>query len=540
VEGAITTPHVLATQAGAQAYADGGNAIDAALAAAATLTVVYPHQCSIGSDLFALVDNGTGQVWSVNGSGAAAAHMTASALRTRYREMPDSGPDSITVPGVIAGWDTLHNLGARLPLARLLKPAIRAAAEGVPVSGSLANGIRFRRSTLLRNAGISALFLPGGEPLSAGAALRQPQLASTLEQLAREGLADFYSGSIGRQLVSGLGRLDSVLSLADFAAHQTELATPLKLDHRGVQIYASPPNSQGFMLLETITALDALGIDIDPLGGNARHLLLALLLSAEDRDRYLGDPRRVAMPLNDLLAPANLRQRLSEKVEGLRTRAGTTGSIPAHGDTVAVCAMDSSGIAVSLIQSLYQTFGSGVLESETGVIFHNRARGFSLTPGAPNELVPRTRPAHTLSPVLIGRDAHTVAALGTMGGRAQPQILAQILSGTLDPKTVLSDVLAAPRWVVGARDLDFARQTVAIELDAPSHLDSILRIDELDVVRIAARDERVGHAQVVRLGADGRLQAASDPRSDGTAHVCAITDKRNETAKGCGRGLDAL
>jgi gamma-glutamyltranspeptidase len=519
VEGAISTPHALATEAGAQAYAAGGNAIDSALAAAATLTVVYPHQCSIGGDLFALVDNPASCVWSVNGSGAAAANMTAGVLRTRYREMPDSGPDSITVPGVIAGWRTIHGLGALLPFDRLLAPAIRAAADGVPVSPSLANGIRFRRPTLLGNAGSRALFLPGGEPLGLDAVMRQPQLAQTLDTLARDGLADFYTGSLGHRLVAGLKRLESPLSLADFAAHHTELTVPLQRNHRGFQIHTSPPNSQGFMLLEAIAALDALAIDLEPLGRNARYLLCALLLAAEDRDQYLGDPRRVTLPWNDLLAPHSLRQRLTARAAGQRPSAEPTPSIPAHGDTVAVCAVDSNGVAVSLIQSLYQTFGSGLLDPDTGVIFHNRARGFSLTPGAPNELWPRTRPAHTLSPVLIRRHARTVAALGAMGGRAQPQILAQILPGALDMNASLADVLGAPRWVVGARDMDFSRPTVAIEANAPGDLDTILQVDDLDIARIPARDERLGHAQIVRLGSDGSLQAAADPRSDGIGCV---------------------
>jgi gamma-glutamyltranspeptidase len=518
VGSAVTTPHALATEAGARAYAAGGNAIDAALAAAATLTVVYPHQCSIGGDLFALVDNGAGQVWSVNGSGAAAAATTAGALRARYSEMPDSGPDSITVPGVVAGWRTIHQLGAVLPFDRLFACAIRAAADGVPVSPSLARGIRFRQATLLRDVGIRAIFVPDGEPLAAGAILRQPRLADTLATLARTGLADFYTGSIGHRLATGLQTLGSPLRLADFTAHRTELAEPLVTTHRGFQIHSSPANSQGFVLLEAITALDALGIDIEPLGDNARYLLWALLLAAEDRDRYLGDPR-MAVPWSDLLAPERVRQRLSARAAGERESSGPAPSIPAHGDTVAVCAVDSGGIAVSLIQSVYQTFGSGLLEPDTGVIFHNRARGFSLSPRAPNEPAPGARPAHTLVPVLIRRNARTVAALGTMGGRAQPQILAQIIPGVLDMNASLSEVLAAPRWVVGARDMDFERDTVAIEANAPQELDAILQVDDLDIARIPLRDERLGHAQVVRLGAGGSLQAAADPRSDGISYV---------------------
>jgi gamma-glutamyltranspeptidase len=176
-------------------------------------------------------------------------------------------------------------------------------------------------------------------------------------------------------------------------------------------------------------------------------------------------------------------------------------------------------MALSLIQSLYQSFGSSVLEPSTGVIFHNRGRGFSLIPGAANEFAPRTRPAHTLCPVLIHRNSRAFAALGTMGGRAQPQILAQVIPGVLDPRVSLQEVLAAPRWVMGVKDIDFERPTVAIEADAPEALTTTLQIEGLEVARISARNERMGHTMLVRRGEDAALQAAADPRSDGAARV---------------------
>jgi gamma-glutamyltranspeptidase len=181
--------------------------------------------------------------------------------------------------------------------------------------------------------------------------------------------------------------------------------------------------------------------------------------------------------------------------------------------------MDSVGTAVSLIQSVYQSFGAALLEPVTGVLFHNRGRGFSLRAGSANEFVPGTRPAHTLSPVLIHRNTRAFAAVGTMGGRAQPQILAQLIPALFDGDRPLAEALCAPRWVVGAADIGFARATVAIEADAPAALDAALRIEDLDVQRIPSRDERVGHAQLVRVRSDGALEAAADPRSDGSSGV---------------------
>lgn len=520
-EGAVAAPHLEATRAGARAYAQGGNAIDAALAAAAVLTVVYPHQCSIGGDLFAVVDAGNGEIWSVDGSGAAASAIDVAHFRKRYRQIPDSGPDSLTVPGIVAGWQRVHALGARLPWPCLLESAIVAASDGCTVSRSLARGIRFRLPELLRNPGMRAQFLRDDLPLELGAPLRQPALGATLSRLAREGLQDFYTGGTAADLVLGLERLGSSITAQDLRAHQSECVPALQLDHRGMRLLTSPPNSPGVVLLETVAALDALGIPIEPAGPAARFLLHALLMAAEDRDRYLGDAQRLHPPWAELLRHDRLGKRLQAR-SAATGRAGAGDPTPAHGDTVAVCTLDSNGTAVSLIQSVFQTFGSGLLEPRTGIVLHNRARGFSLEPGAPNVLAPRARPAHTLTPLLIRRGEITLAAIGSMGGRAQPQILAQLLPAVLDPGLPLDRALAAPRWVVGARDMAFERPTVAIEAGAPPELDAILDVPALDCARIPQGDERVGHAQAVRRAGGGGLEGAADPRSDGTAEVCSI------------------
>lgn len=520
MKGAIASPHVLATRAGAEAYAAGGNAIDAALAAAAVLTVVYPHQCAVGGDLFALVDDGRGGSRSINGSGAAPRRVDAEALRAQGAEMPGAGPHSITVPGVVAAWGRIAALGARLPWADLLAPAIRAAEEGVPVARSLAAGIRSRADVLLQDPGMRALLFPGGEPLAEGALLRQPALADTLRQLAAEGAQCFYRGALAQRLTDGLRRLGAPFDPEDFATHDTVVEAPLELAWKGYTLQTSPPNSQGFALLEAVAALEAAGIELDALGPDAAALLHANLMAAEDRDRFLGDPQRVRLPLEALLAPPVLRERLDDRLARQRRHRPGAG-VPAHGDTVAVCALDAEGGAVSLIQSCYQTFGAGLLDPDTGVIFHNRARGFSLDENAANALLPGTRPMHTLMPLLVRRGGAVCAVLGTMGGRAQPQILAQLLPGTLQWERPLEEVLAAPRWVVGGKDIGFDTTTVAIEADAPAALDEQLQIDGVAVARIAARSESVGHAQLIRRSADGGLQAAADPRSDGAAVIQA-------------------
>lgn len=522
MQGAISTPHRQATAAGEAIFARGGNAVDAALAAAAVLTVVYPHQCALGGDLFALVDrgktdNGQGDILAFNGSGAAPANATADDLRRRYGQIPDAGPDAITVPGIVAGWQSMLEQAGQLSWQTILEPAIQLAEAGTTVARSLAAGINYRLAAM--DEGMLAVFAPQGEPLREGDTLVQPALAATLRTLAGQGATSFYCGELAERLANGLEKLGCAITLEDLQRHETTITKPLSLDYQGFDVLTSPPNSQGFTLLEILAALEAIGAKLDAHGPEATYLLYACLLAAADRDALLGDPRRAQLPLEMLLDGPSLAQRML-------ARAGSIPALqqknqPAHGDTVAVCAMDSDGRAVSLIQSVFQTFGAAVLEPQTGVIFHNRARGFALEPDAPNLLLPGTRPAHSLMPLLLRQQDTTVAALGTMGGKAQPQILAQLLAGVMDQHCDLAAVLAKPRWVVGARDIDFPGPTVAIEADAPPALDDYLKIKDLAVARIASCTESVGHAQVVRRQPDGSLAGAADPRSDGAAAVYA-------------------
>lgn len=506
MSGVVASPHAEATRAGLHALERGGNAIDAALAAAAVLTVVYPHQNSIGGDLWALVAEPDGAIRAVNGSGAAPADVDVEALRARFHEIPDAGPVPITVPGVLAGWEAIAGFGSRLGLEAAIAPAVELARDGIEVSHSLAVGIRSRLDLLAADPGMRAVFTDDGEPLAEGAIVRQPALARSLEAIAGEGVSAFYGGAVGTAFVAGLRSLGSPLTGADLAAHESLLPDPLELAQGGHRFVTAPPNSQGFVLLEMLAALGTL--EPEPAAA-----VQAALLGIDDRDAWLGDPARSRPPLERLLDP-------EEAAARLRAR-GAAPLLPveaARGDTVAVVALDGEGRAVSLIQSVFQTFGASVLEPETGIVCHNRGRGFSLRPGAPNELAPGTRPAHTLVPLLVLAGGEVVAAIGTMGGRAQPQILLQILRGALDRERPLEETLAVPRWVTGAKDIGFDAQTVALEVHADDDVEAALAAAGLPVARVPRYDERVGHAQIARVGPAG-LEAASDPRSDGEAGV---------------------
>lgn len=504
---ALAAPHPLAVAAGEEAARAGGNALDAALAAAAVLVVAYPHQCALGGDLTALVREPGGSVTAVLSLGAAPAAVDADALRAAGERMPRQGALTVTVPGIVAGWAELAGLGARLGLRAPLLRAAALAAEGTPVVPGLARAIVDRLDGVAADPGLAAIFLSDGEPLAAGAPLVQPALARTLEAVAAEPRA-MYEGEIAAALVDFLRAGGSAMSEADFAAHAAERPEPLAwtqplptLSPSGRQSahhsagaarwWAAPPPAQG------ATALAMLG--------DAGEGPLARARAAQAaRARLLGDPRGGEVDLDGLLAPAPLEP-------AAQPPRGT-------GDTVAVTAIDSEGRAVTLIQSVFQTFGSGLLEPRTGVVLHNRGAAFSLQPGHPAEVAGGRRPPHTLCP-LIGEAEGVSAAVGCQGGSAQPLILSQVAAGALDPGASLDAVLAAPRWVVGDRELGFEAETVLAEPGAEAALAPELAAEGAPPLVLGAdREDRCGHVQVARA-VDGRLEAAADPRADGTAAV---------------------
>ncbi|MEU4690895.1 gamma-glutamyltransferase [Actinoplanes sp. NPDC023714] len=484
---AVAAPHPAAVDAARAVVSAGGNAVDAALAAAAALTVAYPHQCSVGGDLVALVRPAGGDVRAVLSIGAAAAAVDVAALRAAGDAMPYGGPQTITVPGVVAGWAAVASLGARLPPVEHFAPARRLAAEGVAVSAGLRQAILGRIGDIRADPGLAGLLLDaGGEPVRT---LVQPALAGTFDALADD-WRSFYDGDLGRRLVDGLHRLGSPLSTADLARHEAEVADPLHAVADGVEWFAAPPPVQG----ATFLAINGSG----SLLADARRAQLA-------RNALLGDPRTGPIDLDGLL----LRTPPKHHDEG--------GAVKAAGDTVAVTAVDDSGNAVTLIQSVFQSFGSGLLDPGTGIVLHNRGSSFRLEPAHPGRLAPGARPPHTLCPV-IATSRDTVLAVGCQGGRSQPWILAQVADAlTADD---LATVVARPRWVIGAQEIDRPAPTLLMEPGTPGAgaLAVTAREMGLAVETTAGPHDDAGHVQAARLSG-GVLAAGSDPRADGTAAV---------------------
>ncbi|KAA9108066.1 gamma-glutamyltransferase [Microbacterium rhizomatis] len=501
---AIAAPHTAAVAAAERAIAAGGNALDAALAAAAMLSVVYPHQCSLGGDLIALVRTPAGETLSIVSAGAAPADILS--IARNWTTMPRQGAHTVTVPGIVAGWTAIAELGARLPLRAALLDAAETADRGTPVSAGLERAIDSRVEQIRADAGLAEVFAPGGSMLREGDSLRQPALAATLRRLADDP-RDIYDGVTAELLVEALTRAGGTHRIDDFRAHAAEVGSPVEATIAGARWFAAPPPSVGALLLGVAAAAEDAS-ENDPARDPGNLLLDASLLGVRSRAAHLGDPRTGPASAAALLALAGAESAMA-------------GESPAHGDTVAITAADAEGWGVTIVQSVYMTFGAGMLDPATGIVLHNRGAAFSLDLASPARLLPGARPPHTLCPVIIEDDDVLVVA-GCQGGRAQPWILAQLIPQLRDPAVALGDTLARPRWVIGDVDLGHAELTFVAEPGADDELVAYAESIPLPVARFAGPDDSAGHVQVVRRTShDGftTLDAASDPRADGAAVV---------------------
>jgi gamma-glutamyltranspeptidase len=506
-EYAVATPHHAATAAGEAAFAAGGNALDAALAAAAVLCVAYPHNCALGGDLFALVRTADGTIVDVNASGPAGAAVDAGALRARHGDaLPVTGPDTVTVPGLVAGWGEIHALGAQLPWADALAAATAAARDGVPVARDLGLAIEETAAGIAADPGMAEVFAPGGTPLRTGDELVQPALAETLAAVARGGAGAFYTGDVAERLAGGFAARGGTLTTDDLAAFAPETGAPLAGAYGDLEVLTSRPNSSGILLLQALAALEAAGLD-DPLGADAAALAEIMRAGGEDRARHLGDPRHVDVDPAAWLGADRIAA-LVERARGTSRPGDRVLEPRPSGDTVAVVAAGADGSAVSLIQSLFHGFGAQILEPSTGVLLHNRGSFFSLEPGHPNEIAPGRRPSHTLMPVMVRRAGRLAGVLGTMGGRVHAQIHVQVLLRLLAGHTP-QEAVDAPRFVVGAMQRGEPDDTIRVEADLAAAARAALG---------HAREEPtgsdwMGHAQAIWLE-DG-IRAGTDRRADG-------------------------
>jgi gamma-glutamyltranspeptidase len=517
--GAVAAPHHNAAQAGLRMLQRGGSAVDAAIAANAVLAVVYPHMAGLGGDLFALVwDAKTNEQLGLNASGRSGAAATADWYRARGHErIPMRGPLScVTVPGAVAGWWALHQRMGRLPWEELFGPAIELAADGFAVPESLAAWSVPDADVLEADPTTRAAFRPAGRPLQMGEPLSLPNLARTMTSVAQGGPDAFYRGETAERICTYLQAAGGLLTPDDFAAHRADWVQPISTSYRGYTASQLPPNTQGFAALEVLGILN--GLDVSALGDSTAayvHTLAeAARLAFEDRDRYLTDPDFVRAPLDRLLSDehfAALRARLDP------TRKGGPDSTPVDGDTCYLCAVDQDGNAVSLIQSVYFDFGSGVVAGDTGVLMQNRGAFFSLDDAHPNRLEPRKRTFHTLIPAMLMEDGQPAMVYGNMGGEGQPQSQAAVLTRVVDFGYDVQRAIEAPRWLYGRT---WGTESVALSIEESLGPEVARQLAAMghDVKVVPTWSDSMGHAQAIRIDRErGVLWAGADPRSDGAA-----------------------
>ena len=532
--GLVTTPHGLATAAGLRVLHGGGNAVEAAIAAAAVIAVVYPHMNGVGGDNFWLIYHaGERRVRALMACGAAGARCTIEAYRAagHPREIPRRGALAAnTVPGAVDGWSEAYeysrrSLDGRMPFAGLLADALHYAESGFPVTPGQEAWTRSNIGPdsgpfghLEREAGFRRAFLrPDGSAYASGERCVIPDLGATLAAIARDGRDAFYRGSIASRVGAYLASRGGVLTEADFTAYRSRWTDPIQLAYRGWTVCTTPPPTQGLTSLEILNILAHFPIavwgDESP---DYYHLMVEAAKAAfTDRDAWIADPDAHPVPVDVLLSGAHSREQ-AEAIDPSRAKPPRP-LRPVAPDTIALGAIDSTGNAVSLIQSIAFDFGSGIVAEGTGIVLHNRGAAFSLDPGHPNALAPGKRPFHTLNPGMALRDGRPELIYGAMGGEGQPQTLAAILTRVLDLGMDVQVAIDAPRWLYG-RHWGLPTTRLSLEARVPRAV-----IDELsrrghDVQVVGPWDDRMGHAQAIWIDPrTGTRYGGADPRGDGLA-----------------------
>jgi gamma-glutamyltranspeptidase/glutathione hydrolase len=518
--GVVAAPHAAAVEDGRAILAEGGNAIEAMIAMAASIAAVYPHMNHVGGDGFWLIREPSGRVRAIMGAGRAGAKATLQFYRDAgHHEIPARGPlAALTVPGAVAAWmlaaDAAKAHGGKLPLDLLLTGAIKHAREDYTVTRSQARLTAEKLPEMKDAVGFRQAFLADGKAPEAGAKLKQTAFAATLDQLAQAGLDDFYRGDVGREIAADLERIGSPVTRADLEKYEAKIAEPLSVPIGAGTLYNTPSPTQGLASLIVLALFDRLRVGHAESFEHLHGLVEATKRAFRVRDRFVTDPDQIDGNLNHFLSPKFLDAEV-EKID--RKRAARWPAPYGEGDTVWMGAADASGLVVSYIQSLYWEFGSGCVLPATGILMQNRGASFSLDRKALNALAPGRRPFHTLNPALaVMTDGH-VMAYGTMGGDGQPQTQAAVFTRHVTFRQPLERALDAPRWLLG-RTWGSSHTNLRLESRFDGNLVDRLMAAGHDVeVLDDAYSDTMGHAGAVVWHGGGTLEGGHDPRADGGA-----------------------
>ncbi len=508
----ITADHPLAVQAGSAVLESGGNAVDAAIAANLVMAIVRPHYCGIGGDLFMLIHMAAkGTIDALNASGRAPAGATLEAYQgLGYQRVPETGIHACTVPGAIAGWQAALEKHGSLGLDTLLARAIPYARDGFPVYPDLVNALKERQAILLAAGAAGETFLPGGAVPRVGQLMVQSKLARSYLTLMEKGPDAFYHGPLGEALIAHSEAMGGFFSEADLCRHTVEWGPPITSDYRGYTLATQPPNSQGIALLMQANMLathDPAAMAVD--SAELIHLMVeAKKLAFVHRDTYVCDPAAHPVPVAEMLSETLARD-CADSIDPDRAANGYDARDFTRGgdDTVVLTVVDADGNAVVLIQSLYEAFGSCVMVPETGMVLHNRARGFTLDAVHPNVLAPNKRPYHTLHPAMILKDGRPAILLGTPGADGQTQTNIQVAMALIDFKADPQQAAEAPRWRSNPDG------SLMMENRFPEKTIAALKAKGHDVQVIEGYADIMGSSQVIMIDREnGVLKAGADPR----------------------------
>ena len=503
-KGMVVSGHSMASMAGLRVLERGGNVIDAMIATSTVLTVILPHATSLGGDAFILHHGAkTGETVGLNASG----HAPAGATTEFFKDgMEKRGPLAFSIPGIVRGWEEIHQKHGSLPWTDLFADAI-AAAESHPLSRILGGALNLFRDEIEADPGCAALYYPGGEPMKGGDLVRQPVLADTLRDIAENGSAAFYEGRIGKSIGDYSRANGGLASAADFEGYKPEWVTPLETDYRGRSVRVMPPNSYGLLMLMQLNALS--GLSSEEIAGDeatrVSYLMRAMRASFSEGRHHIADPRTNPAPVDELLGEA-MTARLQEAV-----KTGDHPSLPhPAGGTSCITIADASGNAVSVVQSVFHVFGGAFMDPGTGILMNNRMTGFSTDPNHASSVAPYKRPSHTLNPVVVLEGGKVRYLMTTPGGPAQTITNVQILTNMIDRGMELSEAIEEPRW--------------SINLEGVSLLDDVYsRETEDKLAAMGFETERAtgasyfGSAKMMEILPNGVMAGAADGRREANA-----------------------
>lgn len=515
MNGAVTAGHPLAAEAGLEVLRDGGNAMDAAITMAGVLAVARPHMNGVGGDMFLLYyDAESDAVYGLNASGRAGTAKSFDEIREGRWRMPPDGALSVSVPGAVGGWAAALERFGTITWQEALRPAVELAESGLPVSERISRDIAVEAQKLQGDPESSRIFLPNGTAPRPGTRLMMPELASTLERIRVNGPEEIYTGEIAGRIAAYLQERGGTITAEDLAAYEPFWVEPISTPYRGVEVMTLPPNTQGVALLEELTILSH--FDLAALGHNSPdylHLLTETIRSSfEDLLSEVGDPDHMSMSVGEMLALDRLAARAGAiEVPGV-AMAMPASAAEDHPNTVYLIAVDDEGNVVSMIQSLFASFGSGLTVTDTGIVLQNRGALFRLEESHPNAFGPGRRPFHTLMPVLAMREGKPWLAFGTPGGFGQTQTHIQVLNNILVFGMTPQEAIDAPRMV------RMLNGTVMLENRIHMSAPAALRERGYTVGLRGEPTDLFGGAQAIMIDEEsGALRAGADRRREGFA-----------------------